>query len=434
MTDSSTQPAKILVVDDDNSNIMMLESIISDAIECKELTFARDGIEALSLLVKDNYQLIISDWNMPNMGGLDLLQNVRKNEQLKKIPFLMMTSRADKKSVIQALKAGANDYIAKPVDGNNLINKINRLLAPKIAQNTIHTETDQGAGTNQEPPEQKDLIESVREIFATDEVRLPTMPNIAQQLSQAYEDENITIHKIASIIEVDPALSAALIVISNSPFYQGSVPHRTLEQAISRFGAEATRHYVTTIQNRHLFSCNDEKFKQLMSKLWQHSLSTGICARAIGTALHHNDLELLFSLGLFHDIGTLLVLNILINLSEQRDDIDNDAIFGTIDALHGELGGELLNRWKLPEEFGHIARHHETPADQEQPSQELQIINLANLIAINIGYGLKEVDEIALAETTSAKALKLDGDALEEIVENATAEVHELLSLSQFTS
>lgn len=89
---------------------------------------ADDGATALQRLLVDNVGLILSDWNMPDMDGLELLKNVRANAALHGIPFLMITANKEKGNVIQALKEGVNHYIVKPFDGKTLKNKIREIL------------------------------------------------------------------------------------------------------------------------------------------------------------------------------------------------------------------------------------------------------------------------------------------------------------------
>jgi two-component system, chemotaxis family, chemotaxis protein CheY len=120
--------AKILVVDDVASMRSVTKSILMVA-DYNNVTMANDGAHALVMLEKDTFDLIICDWEMPNMSGLELLIEIRKNEALKDIPFLMLTSNTDKVKVDVAIKEGATDYVIKPIQASALIEKINKCLA-----------------------------------------------------------------------------------------------------------------------------------------------------------------------------------------------------------------------------------------------------------------------------------------------------------------
>lgn len=121
---------KILVVDDVTSMRNVTKSILMVA-DYTNVTLASDGAKALELLNTEPYDLIICDWEMPNMSGLEVLIEIRKNEKLKDIPFLMLTANTEKIKVDVAIKAGATDYVIKPIQASALIEKINNCLSKK---------------------------------------------------------------------------------------------------------------------------------------------------------------------------------------------------------------------------------------------------------------------------------------------------------------
>ena len=119
---------KILVIDDVASMRHVTKSIllIADYTNVKQ---AKDGEEALGVLQNEAFDLIICDWEMPNMSGLELLIEIKKNEKIKDTPFLMLTSNTDESKVDIALKKGANDYVIKPIQPSILLEKINNCLS-----------------------------------------------------------------------------------------------------------------------------------------------------------------------------------------------------------------------------------------------------------------------------------------------------------------
>lgn len=119
---------KILVVDDVASMRNVTKSILMIA-EYTNVAQATDGVEALELLKDEAFDLIICDWEMPNMNGLELLLEIKKDEKLKDIPMLMLTSNTEKAKVSVALKAGASDYVIKPIQPSVLLEKINNCLS-----------------------------------------------------------------------------------------------------------------------------------------------------------------------------------------------------------------------------------------------------------------------------------------------------------------
>lgn len=114
---------KVLVVDDFST----MRRIVKNAL--KQIGFtqtveADDGTTALEVLKQENVGLIISDWNMPKMSGLDLLKAVKSDGATKDIPFIMVTAEAQKENVLQAVQAGVSNYVVKPFTADNLQEKL----------------------------------------------------------------------------------------------------------------------------------------------------------------------------------------------------------------------------------------------------------------------------------------------------------------------
>ncbi len=118
---------KALVVED----LKIMRKVIVNAlkeIDIKDSFEAEDGIEALSLLQEEKIDLIVTDWLMPNMDGFELVTDIKKDKRLKNIPILMITSVDDRINVVKAIKAGINDYIAKPFKPETLKEKIKNII------------------------------------------------------------------------------------------------------------------------------------------------------------------------------------------------------------------------------------------------------------------------------------------------------------------
>jgi len=114
---------KILVVDD---SLTMRKIIVNSLsrLGFKEVVEAENGKKAFESLSKGGADLILTDWNMPEVSGLELVQMVRGNEALKKTPILMITTNSAKEEVVEALKAGVNNYLVKPFTPEALKEKI----------------------------------------------------------------------------------------------------------------------------------------------------------------------------------------------------------------------------------------------------------------------------------------------------------------------
>ena len=118
---------KFLVVDDFSTMRRIVRNLL------KELGFvnvdeAEDGVAALNKLRGGDFNFVISDWNMPNMDGLTLLQTIRADEALKKLPVLMVTAEAKKENIVAAAQAGASGYVVKPFTAATLDEKLNKIF------------------------------------------------------------------------------------------------------------------------------------------------------------------------------------------------------------------------------------------------------------------------------------------------------------------
>ncbi|MEW6562996.1 MAG: chemotaxis response regulator CheY [Pseudomonadota bacterium] len=118
---------KFLVVDDFSTMRRIVRNLL------KELGFtnvqeAEDGVDALNKLRNGDFDFVVSDWNMPNMTGIDLLRNVRADAKLKHLPVLMITAEAKRENIIEAAQAGASGYIVKPFTAATLDEKLKKIF------------------------------------------------------------------------------------------------------------------------------------------------------------------------------------------------------------------------------------------------------------------------------------------------------------------
>ncbi len=118
---------KVLVVDDFATMRRIIKNVLKQ-IGFINIVEADDGTAALGVLKENKVDLIISDWNMPKMNGLDLLKTVRKEEATKKVPFIMVTAEAQKDNVLQAVQAGVSNYIVKPFTADAVKEKLTKIF------------------------------------------------------------------------------------------------------------------------------------------------------------------------------------------------------------------------------------------------------------------------------------------------------------------
>lgn len=121
-------PIRILVVDDAAFIRDMMKKHLRERIPGAELFDAGDGNRAIAVLRNNNIDLVLSDWEMPNLSGEELLRWIRSEDKYKALPFVMVSSRGDRDHVIKAIEAGVSDYLSKPFTPEELIKKVAKQL------------------------------------------------------------------------------------------------------------------------------------------------------------------------------------------------------------------------------------------------------------------------------------------------------------------
>ena len=126
------QNLNFLVVDDFSTMRRIIKNLLHD-LGYANVTEADDGNTALPLLKQGKFDVLITDWNMPGMPGLELLKNVRADARLGKMPVLMLTAEAKREQIVEAVQAGVSGYVIKPFTAATLKEKIDKILAARAA-------------------------------------------------------------------------------------------------------------------------------------------------------------------------------------------------------------------------------------------------------------------------------------------------------------
>lgn len=123
---------KILVIDDFPTMRKIIRSLLGE-LGYTDIDEAENGLEGLKAMRATNYDLVVSDWNMPTLDGVAMVQQMRKMPELKQIPVLMVTAEAKREQIIYAAQSGVNGYIVKPFNGPTLKEKIDKIMIRTVA-------------------------------------------------------------------------------------------------------------------------------------------------------------------------------------------------------------------------------------------------------------------------------------------------------------
>ena len=123
----NTADIDVLIVDDAPTMRRIVRSLLRE-IGIRNVREAEDGIVALEELKQRRADLVVSDWNMPQMSGIELLRAIRGDDGLKDIPVLMVTAESKKENIMEAVQAGVNNYIVKPFNAKTLEEKLTKIF------------------------------------------------------------------------------------------------------------------------------------------------------------------------------------------------------------------------------------------------------------------------------------------------------------------
>ncbi|MGR9100586.1 MAG: HDOD domain-containing protein [Gammaproteobacteria bacterium] len=257
-------------------------------------------------------------------------------------------------------------------------------------------------------------------------IKLFSLPDIFIQITQLVNDPHSSSGDIGEVLSKDPALSARLLKIVNSSFYNFHARVDTITRAITIVGVE-------DLQNLILATSVIDKFKNIPSELvdishfWIRSINCGIFSKLIA---HKNSVlhaERLFLAGLLHDIGSLVLYTALpevmmeVLLAANKDSRLVPQMEKEIIGFdHAEVGGELIKAWKLPDSLYEAVRYHLTPELSCGHQLDTHIVNMAYhlCIANTQGVSLQEIIDEIPEETF--RFLGMDESTIIKIMEMAT--------------
>lgn len=419
----------ILIAEDEENVGIALQAMVRSAYSNSTIVLATDGQEAWSKVQEQAFDLIISDWNMPLKTGDELLADVRGNAKTKHIPFIMLTARSDKDSVITAIQAGVTDYIRKPFDKQSLLDKAHKLLTPAMANLAVNSKGATAATSATSGATALTPIEEIALRLKAGETGFLILPDLALRIQELIKSGESSLEVLVEVIKLDPSLTARLIAVSNSTYYRADKECKTLQAAAIRIGFKETCDCALALSTRDLFKSDSVLFSDLLQKIWEHSLAVGCCAGLLANRLHVKSSDSYYTMGLLHDIGKLLLVKILKDLFKSGRIIDRETIYQALDMYHQQFGAELLRKWKYSEPFVELVLNHHDKTYLKQCAQGLMLVGVSNMLVQKIGLSLHEESAENFSDEEMQAILGLDQDAIDAVLEEVKGYVAEVKSL-----
>ncbi len=273
------------------------------------------------------------------------------------------------------------------------------------------------------------LYFEVSQEIQNNRLEIPSIPDTAIKVRKAISDHNISSDKIARITQVDPAITAQLIKVANSPLFRGREKIESLPPAITRLGLKAIGNLITSFTMRMVFNAKTKDVKEQISQLWLHSRDiAGICA-VIAKKLKGFDADKALLAGLVHDIGAIPVLthadkhpNLMSNIQEVNK---------AVTKLTPTVGKMVLEKWNFTEDFHSVALNAENwQRETDAAGDYTDLIIVAQLLSFE---NTEQSDKYPMADAVPAysrlEALLKDPSDSIRVTENAREELLDIQQL-----
>ena len=341
---------KIIFVDDDKNVLNGLKRMLRPLRKKISMTFVENAREALEVMEKKRFDVIISDMRMPGMSGAELLHEVKRlyPETMR----IILTGQSSEDATMQTIGI-THQFLDKPCEPERLKNIILRALFIKRLLNFTRIEA---------------MVSGMDS--------LPSLPEIYLEVKKKLTDPESSLEDIGACIEKDVAMTAKIMQLVNSSFFGHFQNVNTPAKAVSILGLETVK---TLVLSLHIFRQyeNMDNISFPLQALWEHSLLTAGAAKAIAASETGKESvhDHAFMSGMLHDIGKLVLAAGMPDkyhevLSMCRDEgiscyEAENRVFGV---GHAEVGGYLLGLWGLPGPVIEAVAYHHRPSNY--PSDE----------------------------------------------------------------
>ncbi len=341
---------KILFVDDNHAVLQQAYDMLQSYKADHQITLADTGEKALKLVLRDSYDIVISDIQMPGMNGVELLRHIQRHSP--HTVRVILSQNSHNYEILRRMAELAHQFIAKPLDKKSLYTSLEKAFALTALV--------------QDDNLQK-LLLGVRS--------LPSYPSVYMEIVDELKKQNPSADRVGEIVSRDIGMSAKVVQLVNSAYFGISRTITDPAHAAVILGLETIRDLVLTLQVFSQFDMN--KIRRLgLEDIWDHSLVVGMYSRTITKTMSpdKNIINAAFLAGLLHDMGKLLLAEHFtmkyystLGAARQQNIPLFESEMRSFGSTHGKLGAYLLGCWGLPVDVVEaLAYHH---AIEEYPKK-----------------------------------------------------------------
>lgn len=252
----------------------------------------------------------------------------------------------------------------------------------------------------------------------SNQLELPVLPEVALKVSKIVDDPTARAKDLAQVIGADPALSARIIQVANSPVVRGSQKIDNLQAALTRMGNALVRNIVTAFMVRQLFRTENPGLQKRMAKLWSHCAHVAAISHVLTTHFSNLKADEALLAGVLHDIGKLPILAKARKIP--HIEANENSLDLVLDRLHPALGKAILSAWRIDPAITNVAAEHENPYRESKVLDYSDIVIVANL---HSHIGKPGAKQVQLEKVPAFKKLNLDPESSIAVLKEAHNEV-----------
>ncbi len=301
--------------------------------------------------------------------------------------------------------------------------RIDKSLLNEFAQNMEAGEEDISVHMIESDAQTNELTMHLYQDLLADKISLPSLPEVAHKIQQAFTREDLDASIVVNILATDPAITGKLIKVANSALYAGQTTTDTLQAAVVRLGLDTTYQLVMAYAANELFSSQSENVRQRMQQLWMHCRKTAAISRLLAGRVGQFNPEQAMLAGLMHDLGVIVILEYL---DQHVDDLSRpEQIEDLIRVMRPQITGMLMQKWNFSEEV--VAVAEECEEWFRNPRGDADLCDLVLVAQVHAQMGETSIHDLPpLAKMPAMVKLKLEPKDSIELIKQSKAEIAEI--------
>jgi HD-like signal output (HDOD) protein/CheY-like chemotaxis protein len=383
---------RVLIAEADPWSRDLLKQVLL-SVRCDvRLDLCADGQEALHLLAENPYDLVIVEWELPGIDGLNVLRSVRQRKRNPPLPFILMSRRNDSASVREVLPMAPSAYLTKPLNMESLTHRLQELLLN--AGEEVSCETPSlvpGMTLSMYLERRRELADGA-----------PLMTDVQLAVKRSLNPDGLDLTALEDEIRTDPQVTAVLIAAANSAAHHLGATVQTLSQALHRLGTGQSMNLILGLALKRSARLSDPFLADYAERYWNLSLHTAEYARTLARLLDL-DQERCYCAGMLHRLGDLALLRCLQEWKQAGGELDEwEEVGDSLARFGAAYGSALRTRWRLPLELRElIAAVYQLGGGVY--SREALVMNMAAQMArLTEHEGIED-----LAKSRTARLLKI---------------------------